>query len=74
MDYEVGTIAGTTSINFFLSQYLPNPDDGKVSVESTKVEGMTDFITVPQAHPFIINLPVVIEQVLSFIESGRFVH
>jgi len=74
VDYEVGVIAGTKTINFFLSQYLSNPDDGKVSVENTKVEGMADFITVPSSHPFIMKSPEVIEQAITFIRTGQFVH
>ncbi len=74
VDYEVGVIAGTRTINLLLSQYLSNPDDGKVSVENTKVEGMADFIAVPSSHPFIMKSPVVIEQAITFIRTGQFVH
>ena len=74
VNYEVGVIAGTETFNPILSLYLPNPDDGKVSVESAKVEGMSDFITVPYSHPFIMNAPDVIEQAVSFIKSGQFNH
>ncbi len=74
VDYEVGIIAGTRTFNPILSQYLQNPDDGKVSVENTKVQGMTDFVVVPHSHPFIMKSAVVIEQAFSFIKTGRFVH
>ena len=30
VDFELGVIAGNRTINFILSLYLPNPDDGKV--------------------------------------------
>lgn len=72
VDYEVGIIAGTRTINVILSQYLPNPDDGKVSVESAKVEGMTDFLAVPHSHPFIMKNDLVITQTIHFIEHGEF--
>ena len=74
VDFEVGIIAATKSINFMLSQYSPNPDDGKVSLEHSEVEGMADFITVPHSHPFIMSAPEVISQALAFIETGHFVH
>lgn len=74
VDYEVGIIAGTATFNPILSLYLPNPDDGKVSVENTKVEGMRDFITLAHSHPFIMQAPDAIEQALAFIKSGQFVH
>ncbi len=70
--YPVGVIAGTRTINFLLSQFLPNPDDGKVSVENTKVEGMVDFIELPVSHPFIMRDDAAIAQALAFITSGKF--
>lgn len=72
VSYEVGVIAGTATFNPILSLFLPDADDGKVSVESTKVEGMSDFVIVPHSHPFIVMARGVIEQAISFIESGRF--
>ncbi|MCZ6501194.1 MAG: alpha/beta hydrolase [Gammaproteobacteria bacterium] len=72
--FELGVIAGTESMNPILSQYLPNPDDGKVSVESTKVEGMSDFITVPHSHPFVMRAQEAIKQVVSFLRTGSFIH
>jgi pimeloyl-ACP methyl ester carboxylesterase len=72
VDYEVGVIAGTSSINLILSQWLPSPNDGKVSTANTRVEGMTDFITVPHSHPLIMNSRLVIQQTLSFLKTGAF--
>ncbi len=72
VDFPLGVIAGTRTFNLILSQFLPNPDDGKVSVESAKVEGMTDFITVPYSHPFIMERAEVITLALRFIETGPF--
>jgi len=74
VDYEVGIIAGTRTVNPILSQYLPNPDDGKVAVENTKVEGMSDFIVVPSSHTFIMRSTVAIDQTLRFIRTGKFSH
>jgi triacylglycerol lipase len=72
VEYEVGVIAGTTTFNPILSQSLPNPDDGKVSVENTKVEGMSDFVAVPFSHPFIMDAPTVIDYAHAFISTGKF--
>lgn len=72
--FELGVIAGTGSFNPILSQSLPNPDDGKVSVDSTRVEGMTDFLVVSSSHPFIMRASEVLEQALFFLKYGRFNH
>lgn len=72
--FELGVIAGTRSINLILSNFLPDPDDGKVSVASTKVDGMKDFIALPVSHPFIMKNNTVIKQVLHFLQNGNFSH
>lgn len=72
VSFELGVIAGSKSINPLLSLILPGDDDGKVSVESTKVEGMSDFITLPTTHPTMLASPSVIKQMLHFLEQGSF--
>ncbi len=72
VDFELGVIAGTRSINFLLSPFVPNPDDGVVSVASTTVEGMRDFIALPATHTFMMKNERVIEQVIHFLKNGRF--
>ncbi len=72
VDFELGVIAGTKTFNPILSQFLPNPDDGKVSVAHTRVDGMNDFITLPVTHTFMMKSKAVIEQAVHFIKSGRF--
>lgn len=74
VDFDLGVIAGTTSINLLLSLYLPNPDDGKVSVESTKIDGMRDFITMPVSHPFIMKDDEAITQSIYYLTHGKFLH
>lgn len=74
VNFELGVIAGSKSINLVLSTMLPNPDDGKVSVENTKVEGMTDHITLPITHPFMMKNPQAIRQVIHFLRAGSFDH
>ena len=74
VDFDLGVIAGTASINLLLSLYLPNPDDGKVSVENTKIEGMRDFISLSVSHPFIMKDEQVITQIIYYLHHGQFLH
>ncbi|SNY44873.1 Alpha/beta hydrolase family protein [Arsukibacterium tuosuense] len=72
VNFELGIIAGTSSINLLLSNFLPNPDDGKVSVENTKVQGMCALVTVAVSHPFLMKRQTVIKQALHFLKAGKF--
>jgi triacylglycerol lipase len=72
VDFELGIIAGTGSINFVMSAMLPGPNDGKVSVESTRIEGMDDFMTVNNSHHYITESDVVIINTTSFLQNGVF--
>jgi len=70
--FDLGVIAGNRTINFILSQFLDNPDDGKVSVASTRVEGMCGFIEMPVTHALMMRNRKVIDQVLHYLEYGEF--
>ncbi len=72
VEFELGVIAGTQSINLILSTFLPDPNDGKVSVASTRVKGMKDFVALPTTHPFMMKNYAVIEQVVYFLKHGQF--
>lgn len=71
-EFEVGIIAGDYTTNFVFSSMLPGLDDGKVTVERTKLDGMADFIVVHEPHSLIMRDEDVIRQVLYFLQYGRF--
>ena len=71
-EFELGIIAGDQSIDPITSAVLENPDDGRVTVEETKLEGMQDFRTVGVSHAFIMKDNEVIDLVTNFLEYGSF--
>jgi len=72
VDFELGVIAGTGTINIFASAMLPDIDDGKVTVARTKVAGMDDFLIVGNSHRYITRSDVVVRNTRAFLATGRF--
>ncbi len=71
-DFEVGIIAGTRTIDPITSAVLESPDDGRVSVEDTKLEGMADFVVVKHSHAFMMRMRKPIELTIQFLRTGSF--
>lgn len=72
IDYELGVIAGNFSFDPISSLLIKGPDDGKVSVESTKVAGMKDHIVVRASHTWFPHNKQVQQQTLHFLQQGVF--
>ncbi|MBQ4832703.1 alpha/beta fold hydrolase [Pseudoalteromonas sp. MMG010] len=72
-DANIGIIAGTKSSNL-TNDLFDGPNDGFVSVESTKLSSMSDFITIDVSHSMMrYNLDVA-EQTINFLQNGKFQH
>ncbi|MDP5078875.1 MAG: alpha/beta fold hydrolase [Opitutales bacterium] len=72
VDFECGILTGDRSINWINSMMIPGKDDGKVSTEGAKVEGMTDYKVVHATHPMIMKKKAVIQEVITFLQTGEF--
>jgi pimeloyl-ACP methyl ester carboxylesterase len=70
-DYPVGVIAGTRDA-LITNEWLPLPNDGMVSLESARLEGMTDFKSFDVTHWGLRNNREVAAAVLRFLRHGRF--
>lgn len=69
---DIGIITGEVSYDPWFSGILPGQDDGKVTVESAKLDEMKDFLIVESGHTFIMNSDSVIAQILYFLNNGHF--
>ena len=74
LQLDIGVIAGTVSSDPWFSPILPGADDGKVSVASTRLAEMRDFLTLPVGHTFIVYSRDVADQTVAFLRDGAFTH
>lgn len=74
VDFDLGVIAGDISINPWGPLVIDGPNDGTVSVASTRVDGMRDHIVVPASHTLIMNNPIAMAEVLEYLRNGVFDH
>lgn len=70
-DYEMGIIAGNRAVQPIGHLAIPGPDDGIVSVEQTRVEGVP-VIVLPRSHAFIMSSRYTAQAVIEFLRTGEF--
>jgi murein DD-endopeptidase MepM/ murein hydrolase activator NlpD len=71
---ETGIITGTSSSDPWFNWMFAGDTDGKVSVESARMNGMTDFLTVNRGHTRIMAADEVQYQTRYFLDNGFFDH
>jgi hypothetical protein len=56
------------------SDFISGDDDGLVPVDSTKVNGTTDFIVVESARSFMRDSDEVPRQAIALLQGGEFLY
>jgi pimeloyl-ACP methyl ester carboxylesterase len=70
---DLGVIAGCTSAGMgrFVSN-LPEPNDGTVAVDETRISGMTEHLVLPVTHTGMMLSSEVADRTARFLASGQF--
>jgi len=69
---DVGVIAGDRCVNPLFGRWIGAPNDGKVAVARTRLDGMRDHLVVRAGHTLLPWRWRVIQQVFAFLETGQF--
>jgi len=70
---EAGAIAGTRSVGLGrLVARFPDPNDGVVRTDETRIAGLTDHLVMDVGHSMMLASSRVARQVGAFLADGRF--
>jgi triacylglycerol lipase len=72
VDYPLEIIAGNRFIDPVSWLLIPGPNDGKVAVARTRVDGMTDWVILHASHTFLPQNDEAIRQTIFFLRHGAF--
>ncbi len=72
VDYDLGIIAGRGGFSILSHFIIGKDNDGTISIESTKLEGMKDHIIIPAQHSLVLFFQYTARKVLSFLRDGMF--
>ena len=68
----LGIIAGDRTFNLLFSAWLGGPNDGKVAVTRTRLDGMREGIVLHHSHTLLPLYHDTFVQVRSFLRDGEF--
>lgn len=72
-DFSLGIIAGDVSLNPVFDAIHDRPNDGKVTVDSTRLDGAQEHLVLHTTHTFMMFNPIVVVETLNFLKHGSFV-
>lgn len=73
-DFDLGIICGGRTSDPWFAALFDGPNDGKVSVERARLDGMNDFLVLPHGHTFIMQQPAALRQISRYLDTGSFSH
>jgi len=71
---EFGIISGGTGKSYGLNPLIPGDNDATVAVSETVMEGMKDHIIIPGQHTILLFQKRVIDNIISFLGTGKFIY
>ena len=72
VDFPLGVIAGDVSLNPLFSRVLEGPNDGKVTVASARISGMSDFVVIHSSHTWMMWRAATLHYILAYLREGNF--
>ena len=72
IDFELGVLAGNISFDPLCNYLLGAPNDGKVTIESTKLLGMKDHRIIRATHSFFPLNRIAWKHTVQFLKTGMF--
>ena len=72
VDYPLGIIAGDRFLDPLGWLLIPKPNDGRVSVERTRLPGMADHVTLHASHHGLVRDRRAIGHAIGFLRDGGF--
>ena len=74
VEEPIGIIAAYRGWSIWPSTWLPEPNDGTVSVESMKLAEMDDFVLINSGHAMMRFNMDIHQQIRYFLAKGEFYH
>jgi pimeloyl-ACP methyl ester carboxylesterase len=70
--FPFAIVAGAKGTANGYNPLIPGDDDGTVALSSARLEGASDFMSVPTLHSFLTSNTTVVDSVTRYLKTGAF--